>query len=108
MRIWRTYFRRWARCGNMPASIAAIVRWAESQLIVTKMLFWCSMALTFLCELAATTIISAISMNKIQDDSEDWMAVWFFAVIGGAIWIVGRTGGVERDHATASRFGGNF
>jgi hypothetical protein len=77
--------------------MAAIVRWAESQSIadLAKMLFWCSMMLTFLCEIAAFTIMAAISTNNIQSDTEVWMAVWFFAVTGGVVWIFGRAADVE-------------
>jgi len=82
----------------MPKTMAAIVRWAESQPIanLAGVLFWCSMALTFLCEVAAITIMTAISTNNIRGDSEVWMAVWFFAVAGGIVWIVGRSGEVEQ------------
>lgn len=82
----------------MAKSMAAIVRWAESQskANLAKMLFSCSMALTFLCEIAAITIMAAVSTNNIQGDSEVWMAVWFFAATGGIIWIVGRAGEVEQ------------
>jgi hypothetical protein len=53
-----------------------------------KVLYWCSIAITFICELAATTILAAILTNKLQDPSEAWMAVWLFAVVGGIAWIV--------------------
>ena len=90
----------------MTRSMAQIVRFSESQSIA-KVLFWCSMALTFLCEVAAITIMAAISTNNVQSDSEVWAAVWFFAVNGGIIWIVGRVGEFLSVPATASRSGGN-
>ncbi len=82
----------------MANSMAAIVRSAESQskANLAKMLFWCSMALTFLCEAAAIAIMAAVSTNNIQGDSGVWMAVWFFAATGWIIWIVGRAGEVEQ------------
>jgi hypothetical protein len=49
--------------------------------------YWVSLAITFLCEIAALTILVAIVTNRLPD-SEAWMAVWFFAVIGGVSWLV--------------------
>jgi hypothetical protein len=76
----------------MVQSMAAIARWAESQSIadLVRMLFWGSMTLTFLCEIAAITIMAAISTDGIHGDTEVWMAVWFFAVTGGVAWMFGR------------------
>jgi hypothetical protein len=45
--------------------------------------------IAFLSEIAAITILAALVTNKLQD-SEAWMAVVFFAVLGGFAWIVGR------------------
>jgi len=82
----------------MTKSIVAIVRWVENQPIanLAKIFYWCSMTITFVCEIAAITILAAISTNNLQDHSEGWMAVWFFSVAGGIAWIVGRTGDVEQ------------
>ena len=52
--------------------------------------YWCGMAITLMCEIATLTIFAAIVTNRLRDHSEAWMAVWFFAVIGGVAWIVGR------------------
>jgi hypothetical protein len=38
----------------------------------------------------SSTFLAAIATNKIVSDSESWMAVWFFAVIGGVSWLVAR------------------
>jgi len=54
------------------------------------LLYWCCLAITFVCEIAAITILTALFTNRLQDHSEAWMAVWFFAVAGGFFWIVGR------------------
>jgi len=76
----------------MRKSIAAIASWIENPSIanLTKIFYWCSMAMTFICEVAAITILAAIGTNNLQDESENWMAVWFFAVAGGIAWTVGR------------------
>jgi hypothetical protein len=87
----------------MTKSSEAIFRWAKGQSDnLTKILFWCSMALTFFCELAAITVIAAISTNSIQADSEVWTAVWFFSVASGISWIVGRAGDVGSGYAIGS------
>jgi hypothetical protein len=78
--------------------MAAIFRWAENQSTanLVRILFWCSMALTCLCEVAAITILAAISTDSIGDETEAWMAVWFFAVTGGTVWIFGRAAEIEQ------------
>jgi hypothetical protein len=59
---------------------------------LAKILYWCCLAITFMCEIAAITILAALVTNTLQDDhSEAWMAVIFFAVFGGFAWIVGRS-----------------
>jgi hypothetical protein len=55
-----------------------------------RVLYWCSLAIAFLCWIAALTILTAIVTNRLSD-SGAWMAVWFFAVLGSVAWIVGRT-----------------
>jgi hypothetical protein len=89
---------------SMTNSLWVIFRWAERQLIsdFTRTLFWCSMALTCLCEIAATTIMAAIGTKNIQDDSEAWTAVWFFAVAGAIAWIAGRASDVEGGNTIAN------
>jgi hypothetical protein len=74
----------------MVKSIVAIASWAESQSTanLVMIVYWCSTAITFICEIAAVTILAAISTSSL-DDSESWMAVWFFAVNGGIAWVVG-------------------
>ena len=50
----------------MTKSMAQIVRFSEHQSIakLARVLFWCSMALTFLCEVAAITVMAAISSKR--------------------------------------------
>jgi hypothetical protein len=59
---------------------------------IAKILYWSCLAITFMCEIAALTILTAIAMNKIVPDSDAWMAVVFFALFGGFAWIVSRVG----------------
>ena len=89
----------------MSKIIVAILRSDEVHFTANlfESLFWCSMALTFLCEVAAVTILTAVSTNSIQDESEVWTAVWFFTVTGGVMWIVGHTGDREGGHTSAGR-----
>jgi hypothetical protein len=77
---------------HMTRSVAAIVAWVESQPTanLVMIVYWCSIAITFTCEIASITILATISANNLQDESESWMAVWFFAVDGGIAWIVAR------------------
>ena len=76
----------------MTRSAAAIVAWVENQPTanLVMIVYWCSIAITFMCEIASITILATISTNNLQDESESWMAVWFFAVDGGIAWIVAR------------------
>jgi choline-glycine betaine transporter len=77
---------------HMTRSAAAIVAWVENQPTanLVMIVYWCSIAITFMCEIASMTILTTISTNTLQDESESWMAVWFFAVDGGIAWIVAR------------------
>jgi hypothetical protein len=77
---------------HMTRSVAAIVAWVEDQPTanLVMIVYWCSIAITFMCEIASITILATISTNNLQDESESWMAVWFFAVDGGIAWIVAR------------------
>ena len=70
-----------------------LVDGCESQMMapLAKILYWCCLAITFMCEIAAITILAALVTNKLQDRSEAWMAVVFFVVFGGIAWIVGRS-----------------
>jgi hypothetical protein len=52
-------------------------------------LYRCSVAIAFMCGIAALTILAALVTNKLSD-SEAWIAVVFFAVVGGFSWMVGR------------------
>jgi len=52
-------------------------------------LYRCGMAISFMCGIAALTILAALVTNKLSD-SEAWIAVVFFAVVGGFSWMVGR------------------
>ena len=74
----------------MTKPMAEIVTWVENRSIsdLAMIFYWWSIAITFICEIAAITILAAISTNNLQDESEGWMAVWFFAVDGGIVWIV--------------------
>jgi hypothetical protein len=77
---------------HMTRSAAAIVAWVENQPTanLVMIVYWSSIAITFMCEIASITILATISTDTIQDESESWMAVWFFAVDGGIAWIVAR------------------
>ena len=77
---------------HMTRSAAAIVAWVENQPTanVVMIVYWWSIAITFMCEIASITILATISTNTVQEESESWMAVWFFAVDGGIAWIVAR------------------
>jgi hypothetical protein len=76
----------------MTRSAATIVAWVENQPTanLVMIVYWCSIAITFMCEIASIAILATISTHNLQDESESWMAVWFFAVDGGIAWIVGR------------------
>ena len=84
-------------------SFGAAFRWAEARPIpnLATLLVWFSLALTFLSEVAAITIMAAISTSDIQSEEELWTAVWFFAVSGGFVWIVACAGDVESGRAIA-------
>jgi hypothetical protein len=84
-------------------SFGAAFRWAEARPIpsLATLLVWFSLALTFLSEVAAITIMAAISTSDIQSEEEVWTAVWFFAVSGGFVWIVACAGDVESGRAIA-------
>jgi choline-glycine betaine transporter len=77
---------------HMTKSVAAIIAWVENQpnALLVMIVYWCSIAIAFVCETASITILATISTNDLQDESESWMAVWFFAVDGGIAWIVAR------------------
>lgn len=66
---------------------------ARGMTVLAKVFYLCSMAIAFLCEIAAATIFTAIMANKLSDQSDNWIAVWFFAVAGGVAWIVGHWSG---------------
>ena len=72
--------------------MAEIFTWVENQpsALLVMIVYWCSIAITFMCEIASITILATIGTNNLQDESESWMAVWFFAVDGGIAWIVAR------------------
>jgi len=76
----------------MHISAARIVTWLKNQPTanLVMIVYWCSIAITFMCEIASITILATIGTNTLQDESESWMAVWFFAVDGGIAWIVAR------------------
>jgi hypothetical protein len=77
---------------HMTRSAATIVAWVENQRTanLVMIVYWCSIAITVMCEIASITILATISTNILQDESESWMAVWLFAVDGGIAWIVAR------------------
>ena len=43
--------------------------------------YWCSLAITFACSIAATIILMAIIRGKLSG-SEVWMAAEFFVAVG--------------------------
>ena len=55
-----------------------------------KVLYWCGLAIAFVCWIAALTILAAIVTDKLSD-SGAWMAVVFFVAVGISCWLVGRT-----------------
>ena len=55
-----------------------------------KVLYWCGLAIAFICWIAALTILAAIVTDKLAD-SGAWMAVVFFVAVGSFCWLVGRT-----------------
>jgi L-asparagine transporter-like permease len=78
-----------------PCSISGLVETlaeGKSQMIahLAKILYWCCLAITLMCEIAAITILTALFTNKLPGHSDAWMAVVFFAVFGVFAWIVGR------------------
>ena len=52
-------------------------------------LYRSGMTIAFICGIAALTILAALITNRLSD-SEAWIAVVFFAVVGGFSWMVGR------------------
>jgi hypothetical protein len=52
-------------------------------------LYWCGLAIASLCEIAAVGVVAIIVTNK-NSASEAWLAVLFFAVVGGISWLAGR------------------
>jgi len=54
-----------------------------------ELFFRCCMVIAVVSEIAAATIAVAIAINKLTD-SQDWLAVAFFAAIGCAAWVAGR------------------
>ena len=53
------------------------------------LIYGCSLAIAFMCGIAAFTIFAAIVTHKLSDP-EAWTAVVFFAVVGGFSWMAGR------------------
>jgi hypothetical protein len=76
----------------MTKSVAAIVAWVANQptAFFVTIVYCCSITITLMCEIASITILATLSTNNLQDESGNWMAVWFFAVDGGIAWIVAR------------------
>ena len=50
--------------------------------------YWCSVAIAFVCWIAALIILIAIITGKLSD-SNAWTAVVFFAAVGCISWLVG-------------------
>jgi hypothetical protein len=50
--------------------------------------YWCGLAIASLCEIAAITVFLIGYTNHAA--SEAWMAMAFFAIVGGLAWLVGR------------------
>jgi hypothetical protein len=51
-------------------------------------LYWCGLAIASLCEIAAIVVFVIMVNNHAA--SEAWMAVVFFAIVGGVSWLAGR------------------
>ena len=52
-------------------------------------IYWCSLAIAFVCWIAALIILMAVSTGRLSD-SGVWMAAVFFASVGVFCWIAGR------------------
>ena len=50
--------------------------------------YWCSLAVAFVCWIAALIVLMAIITGKLSD-SNPWTAVVFFAAVGCVSWLVG-------------------
>ena len=50
--------------------------------------YWCSVAIAFVCWIAALIILIAIITGKLSDPNA-WTAVVFFAAVGCISWLVG-------------------
>jgi len=51
--------------------------------------YWCSLAITFACSIAATIILMAIIRGKLSG-SEVWMSAVIFVAVGVSSWLVSR------------------
>jgi hypothetical protein len=60
---------------------------------LVKIFYWCCLAITFMCGIAALTITVAIVTSKLPD-SQAWMAAVFFAAVGVAAGIAGRAASI--------------
>ena len=61
----------------------------EMKAFLREVFFIFCMVIAVVSEIAAATIAVAIAINKLTD-SQDWLAVAFFAAIGCAAWVAGR------------------
>jgi hypothetical protein len=52
-------------------------------------LYWCGLAIASLCEIAAAVVLVMVVTNK-NSAAEAWLAVAFFAIVGGFSWLAGR------------------
>jgi hypothetical protein len=53
-------------------------------------LYWCSLAITFICGIAAITITAAVESGKLADP-EAWITAVLFAVVGVIFWLLCRS-----------------
>jgi hypothetical protein len=51
-------------------------------------LYWCGLAIAFLCEIAAIIVLMVIAIDPPASDA--WLALVFFAVVGVFSWLAGR------------------
>ena len=57
--------------------------------LVVIILYWCSLAITLTCAIAAVTISAAIVTGKLADP-EAWIAAVLFATVAGSFWLLCR------------------
>jgi hypothetical protein len=73
--------RSWSSSAEGEGKIAMIAR-------LGIVLYWCGLAIAFLCEIAAMIVLVVIANDPSASDA--WMALVFFGVVGVFSWLAGR------------------